>query len=185
MKGESQMLRKSCINQSVLRWLLLPLVPVLMLVPSACKPQETSLPFETVERREWVSTGQVYKAREPGVIVIARPEDVASLNDWVTEDAKAQLQALDYTAYFALVVFQGWKGTDGYSIQIERITRREDDVAILVLLQEPRPDERKNDIVTSPYHLVQVQKVGAWDRDITFTVVEDETTIALASHNIP
>ena len=167
--------RKSYMNQSVLRWLLLPLVPVLILVPSACKPQETSLPFETIERKDWVSTGQVYKAREPGVIVIARPEDVTSLNNWVTEDAKAQLQTLDYTTYFALAVFQGWKGTDGYSIQIERITRQEDNVTILVLLQEPRPDERKNDIVTSPYHLVQVQKVGVWDRNITFTVVEDGT----------
>ncbi len=186
-------------------WLLL-LVLLTMFVLSACRPQETELPaettektevapsrqsqetdlpFETVEQKLKADLGPPYEGREPGLMVIARPEEVANLDDWVTEDAKTQLQMLDYDAHFALAVFQGWKPTDGYSIQVERITRQGDKVTVYVRLQEPQPDREKRDIETSPYHLVQMQKVGAWAGDVTFNVVADGAVITSVTHDIP
>lgn len=150
-----------------------------------CPPQETILPFETIEQKLKADMGPPYEGREPGLMVIARPEKVANLDDWVTKDAKTQLQTLDYGAYFALIVFQGWKGTNGYSIQIERITRQEKKVTVFVWLQEPQPDMKKNDTVTSPYHLVQVQKMDTWARNVTFNMVADGAIIVSVSHNVP
>lgn len=194
-----------CVQQGGAGWLLL-LVLLPMLVLSACQPretelpaattektdvgtprqsQETNLPFETIEQKLKADMGPPYEAREPGLMVIARPEEVANLDDWVTEDAKTQLQMLDYDAYFALIVFQGWKPTYGYDIQIERLARLEDKVTIFVQLKEPRPDEVKLDTVTSPYHLVQVRKMDTWARDVTFNMVADGAIIVSVSHNIP
>ncbi len=148
-------------------------------------PQETVLLFETIEQKLKADIGPPYEAREPGLMVIARPGEVANLDNWVTEDAKTQLQMLDYDTYFALIVFQGWKPTDGYNIQIERITCQEGKVAVVVRLQEPQPDMKKNAVVTSPYHLVQVRKLGAWARDVTFNVVADGAVITSVTHDIP
>ena len=124
--------------------------------------------------------GDVYKRQ-----VITTLEEVANLDARVTPEAQARLQSLNYDADFVLAVFQGWKPTDGYDIQVERITHLRDKVTVFVRLQEPPPDRKKNDIVTSPYHLVQVQKVGTWDGDATFNVVVNGTVIASVSHNIP
>ena len=154
-------------------------------VETSCQSQETDLPFETIEQKLKADLGPPYEGREPGLMVIARPEEVANLNDWVTEDAKARLQTLDYDAYFGLIVFQGWKPTFGYGIQVERIASLEDEVTVLVQLKEPRPDEEKADTVTSPYHLVQVQRVGAWARDVTFNMVAEGAIIVSVSHNVP
>jgi hypothetical protein len=92
---------------------------------------------------------------------------------------------MDYNAYFALAVFQGMKPTDGYGVQIERIVRRGNEVTIHAQFQEPRPDQKKNDIVTSPYCLIQVQKIGTWDQNIEFNVIADGSVVIPASHNIP
>lgn len=200
------MLRRPCARQGGAGHLLL-LVLVFMFGVSACQSQETNLPleatkqnantetppplqetilpFETIEQKLKADLGPPYEGREPRLMVIARPEEVANLNDWVTEDAKDRLQTLDYDTYFALIVFQGWKPTFGYGIQIERITRLEGEVTVFVQFKEPRPDEEKADTVTSPYHLVQVQKVDTWAQDVTFNVVADGTNIVSVSHTIP
>lgn len=161
------------------------LMLTLLLGLCACKSQETILPFEILEQEERNLTGQIYEAREPRVSIIVQPDEVMELDDWVTEASKEQLQVMDYDTYFALVVFQGMKPTDGYGVQIERIVRKGNEVTIHAQFQEPRPDQKKNDIVTSPYCLIQVQKIGTWDQDIKFNVIADGSVVVSASHNIP
>jgi hypothetical protein len=152
---------------------------------SACRPKEIDLPFQTIEQRDASGSGQVHQVKQPALVVVTTPEEAINLDSLVTSEAQTQLKNLNYDAYFAIAVFQGWKSTDGYGIQIERITHLGDDVTVFVQLQEPPPDRKKNDIVTSPYHLVQVQKVGAWARSVTFNVLADGTAIASVSHIIP
>lgn len=171
-------------DHAKMNWLPL-LILILLLGLTACKPQETNLPFETLEQEERNLTGQAYEAREPGLIVVAQPDEVTELDNWVTETSKGKLQVMDYEAYFALALFQGMKPTDGYSIQIERIARTGDEVTIHVLFQEPRSDQEKNDIVTSPYCLIQVQKIGTWAQNITFNVIADGSVVLSATHYIP
>ena len=167
-----------------MNWLLA-LILTLSLGLSACKPQETDLPFEILEQEEINLAGQAYETREPGLIIVAQPDEVTELDDWVTEASKEQLRVIDYNAYFALAVFQGVKPTDGYGVQIERIVRKGNEVTIYAQFQEPSPDREKNDIVTSPYCLVKVQKIGAWEQNIMFNVIVDDSVVIYASHNIP
>ncbi len=152
---------------------------------SACQPKEVDLLFETIERRDASGTGQVYQDRQPGLIVIATPEEAASLGALVTSESQAQLQNLNYNTYFAIAIFQGRKPTTRYSVQIERITRKGNMVTIHALFKEPQPSEAKGDEVTSPYHLVQVQKVGTWGQTITFNLVAGDVIVTSLSHYIP
>jgi len=152
---------------------------------SACQPKETNLPFETIEQRDTSGTGKVYESKQPGLIVIAVSEETPNLDALVTSKAQARLQSLDYNPHFVIVIFQGWKPTTRYSIQIERVTRRENTVTIYALFREPKPDEPKGDEVTSPYHLVQVQKVGTWGQQITFNLVVGDATVTSLVHRIP
>lgn len=165
-------------------WLSL-LVFALLFGFSACRSSETDLTFEILEQKERNFTGQVYETHDLALIIVAQPDEVKELDDWVTVTSKEQLQVMDYDTYFALAVFQGMKPTDGYSVQIERIVRVDDEVTIHIRLQEPLPEQKKNDTETSPYCLAKVQKIDTWNQKITFNVVADDSVIASASHDIP
>lgn len=155
------------------------------LLLDACQSKE-ALAFETIEQRLWGGTDKgYYEAREPGLIVITRPEEVVGLSEWVTNEARIHLQTLDYETYFALVIFQGWKPGMGYSVQVNCMTRQDDTINVYVQFREPASGSVVAAAVTSPYHLVQVQKSGIWEQDITFNLIADETNIVSVSHFIP
>lgn len=149
------------------------------------KPEEIALPFETFEQKEWAGTDKPYESREPNLIIVSRLEEVDNLNGLITDEAKAKLQAVDYSSYFALLVLQGWKPTTGYKASINRITRIENTVNIYAEFLEPEPDKAVSPAVTSPYQLVKVQKAGSWGQDVTFNLIVGEKSLVSLSHVIP
>jgi len=148
---------------------------------SACQPKEINLPFETIERQELSS----YRDKEPVLMVIAKPEEIASLDALVTREILSRLQTLDYDAYLVVVVFQGWKPTTRYGVQIEHVIRRGSEVTIYAQFSEPKPNEPTGDLATSPYHIVRVQKRGVWGQQINFNLVVDGVIVASLSHYVP
>ncbi len=149
------------------------------------KPEETTLAFETLEQEEWAGTENPYESREPSLIVVSLPEEIDKLSGFVSEESQAELQALDYANHFALLVLQGWKPTTGYKVNVVRVTRLKDAVNVYADFIEPKPDEEKGDMVTAPYHLIQIPKMESWGKDITFTLVVSQTIIISFSHYIP
>lgn len=156
----------------------------LLFALAACQPLKTDLPFETIEQKIWAGTGEAYRHSQPGLMVIARPEETSKLDNLITQQAHSHLQTLDYSAYFALVVFQGLKGSGGYTVEIERVTRQGNRVTISVQFQEPQPSSAVISAVTSPYHLVRVSKSGTWDELIEFTVVASGRQVLSVLHRI-
>lgn len=110
----------------------------------------------------------LYEDRQPGVITVFTRDEVGKLDGLITSESLAQLQALDYQKHLAVAVFQGWKPTDGFDIQIERVTRSGDQIVIIAQAKERQSDLKRNDVVTSPYHLVVVDKLGEWNKPVTF-----------------
>jgi hypothetical protein len=151
----------------------------------ACEPQEADLPFETIEQKEWAGTGQSYEAFEPGLMVFTQTEQLDILNPWITQDAQTKLLAVDYDQYFVVVVFQGKKPTTGYGVDVNRIAQLENGVNVYAQFHEPKPDEAKADAITSPYQLVQVQKVGAWGQAVRLNLIVEDVTVASISSFIP
>ena len=157
------------------------LLAVLAVVLVSCKPKEIELPFETIERRQGAGTGELWEAREPGLMVIATSEDLAQIDGLFTEDAQAQLCEVDFNACFAVAAFLGWQGSGHEGIWIEQVARRGEGVAVHVRVGKPGWTSE----VTSPYHLVKVRKEGDWNRNIRFTLYLDGTAATSLSHFIP
>lgn len=176
------------IQSHKLKWLTLILclfVLAALIKLIACRSQETDLVFATIERRDTSGTGQVYKDKEPGLLVVAQSSEASQLDELVTPDALARVKALSYETSFAIVVFQGWKPTTRYSAQIERVMRQGDEITIYAKFTEPRPDEPTGGMITSPYELAQVNKMGVWARNISFRVVVDEQSVVSLTHFVP
>ncbi len=151
---------------------------------SACKPGPQALRFETIDRDNDVA-GLPYESSKPGLIVVAQPQEVDSLTGLINENARVNLQTLDYSDYFALLVLQGRKPSGGYKTNITRVTRSENTVTINVEFMEPRPDEEKIAVETFPYQLIQVRKIGTWGQEITFNLIMGQARVVSVSRFIP
>jgi len=75
-------------------------------------------------------------------------------------------------------VFNGRKTTLGYEIFVNLIFRENYTVYIDAQTIEPGPDSLQPDLVSSPYHLVVVEKVGDWGRMVTFNLIVDGEVFA-------
>jgi hypothetical protein len=164
------------------QWLSLCATALMVLAGmTACQPREEELPFETIERLDASGTGELWQTKEPGLMVIATPGDLAQIDDLFTKDAQAQLRELDFDAHFAATVFLGWQPDSHGGVQIERVVRERDRIAVYAQVRKPelKPEE------TSPYHLVKVEKKGNWNQLIHFTLYLDGTSIMSLSHFVP
>lgn len=177
------MLRKVMSSANKLSlWLLL-----LTLIVTACQSQrQNELSFETIEvENESASSGEYYEEQEPGIVIVAKPEEISSLGSWISSKALNQLGRLDFESYFAIAVFQGRKPTSRYGVEITDVTFDDDKVTISTQFLERPADEEATDEVTSPYHLIRVQKNGMRGRSIMFELVVSGTIVTSVSHYIP
>jgi hypothetical protein len=149
----------------------------------SCAPPEVELPFETIEQdiAPWYGGAvPTYESRQPGLKIITDIRAADQLTG-ITSEARARLKTLNYDSHFALVIFLGEQGTGHTGIRIERLVRRGDRVFIAALVGE----RIGTDEVTSPYHLVKIEKRGQWGKNIDFEAVSNKTTIVTTTHYIP
>jgi hypothetical protein len=144
-----------------------------------CRPEEIELPFETIEQEE--AAGEIWYTEEPGLMIIATPEDLAQIDDLFTKDAQVQLREMDFGSYFAIASFLGRQGGSHEGIETQRVVRRGDAVSVYVHVGRPGMFE----IVTSPYHLVKVRKEGNWEQRIEFRLYLEGEYITSLAHFIP
>lgn len=155
---------------------------VVMMSLSACQSQEIDLPFEVMEQGEALGNGT---DERPGMKILADPKDAADLAIPLTSEFMAQFEKLDYNAYFAIFVFQGWKRSGGYEVQVKHITRKGNKVTIFAQFLKPRPDIERVAAFTFPYQMVRVKKTGEWGEQIAFELVVDDAVVASFSQYVP
>lgn len=153
---------------------------VLLVSLTACGPQETNLPFETIEKTDF-SVG--YNEKDPRLVIIAEAGEVGALENMVTATAQAQVRNLDFDQYLTIAVFQGRKGTNGYDAEIQRVARRENSITVYAHFTERNPKLTAADILTSPYHLVKVQK-GGIQGEVLFILSVDGKIVGQRTHRI-
>ncbi len=170
------------------QWLVNFCLAVVVLIGlGACstKPGPTDLPFQTLQRDELSGTGQLYPSQAPGIVIVGNPTEADTLDGWIADSAKAKLKTVDYTKFLAVTVFQGWKPTGGFGIEVVRISRLGQTVDVATDFHEPVPGVQRTDIVTSPYHLVQLEKPSAAGQAVVFNVTAKATVVVSATYTIP
>lgn len=172
------MLTRATPHKCRIFYILLSTTLFILMLLSACGSQEVELPFETIEQSDY---SPKYEDKKPDLMIIASTDEVNQLNGWISPEALEQLREMDYERFFAAVVFLGWQPTGHEGIRVERIARQGNAVSIYALVGRPSGEDE----VSSPYHLVKVQKVGRWGTTINFTLVIEETTVASQSRYIP
>lgn len=137
-----------------------------------------SAPPLSLRRNAWrSSTGHKGEATQPGLAVITDLEQARRAVEWASRDGQAQLQALDYDAYLALVAFQGRMPSSDYGVEISRITRLGSTVNVYARFDRPEPRQGVADFIMYPYHLVRLEKTEDWGQ-MTFNLVVDDRVIA-------
>lgn len=146
---------------------------------------EIKIPFSTVENEPGFPVEKQYESKTPGIIVVSDAADIDKVRQYISEEAYTQLVNLDFTSHFAVIVFQGLKGTLEYAISIQDITRDGNDVFIYAKLEEPAPDMAKGAAVTSPYSLVIAEKKGIEQQDNRYHLIGNGVEIATFSLGVP
>ncbi len=147
--------------------------------------QPTPLPFSTLAQEETFSDSSEYRGKEPGLLIIAGPEQIENpgLIAALPPDLAEKLRALDYRRSFALFVFQGLKGVGGYKVTVQEVVRQGNQVTVRAEFVEPGP--RVRGVITSPYHLIAIEKEGRWEARIQFILLRNDETVAETTSTIP
>ncbi len=69
------------------------------------------------------------------------------------------LPEIDFRNYSVIAVFMGEKPTGGYRIDINKIVDQEDKLVVYIKEYTPKPDTMVTQVLTQPYHIVQVERV--------------------------
>ena len=147
-------------------------------------PLITDIPFETIEREERVS-GRLYEEKDPKIVVVPNAEMLSTLEGTISNEAKEALLVLDYERYFGVVVYRGLQTSLGYEVTVNKVELQQDgSVIIYASFQIPKPDEPVASILSSPLHIIQVEKRGLHG-ETKFSLVVDGAVGFSTSVNLP
>ncbi len=163
------------------------LVFVIFILARREPAQPTNLPFSTLAKEDGFSLGPGYQGKEPGLLVIADPKQIENpgLDLALPPDLAEKLRTLDYRRSFALFVFQGLKGIGGYQVTVQQVELQGSQVTVRVEFIEPKPGTRARQVVTSPYHLIAIEKKGYWGTRFHFVLLRDNQNVAETTSYIP
>lgn len=150
-----------------------------------------NLAFRTIAQSplHWGNLGlPEYTANEPALFVIAKPEEVNDLaTKLLTHEPQTveQLRIMNYDHEFAVLALHGAVGSDGYGVTVQQIQRRDSLITIQASFASPVPGTVNAMIVTSPYHLIAVSKVGTWGAQFRLVLTNGSKPVAETTHFIP
>lgn len=75
-------------------------------------------------------------------------------------------QEIDFQSEMVIALFMGRQNTGGYSIEVEEIRAGDRRATVYYREYSPGPGEMRTQALTSPFHLVRVQRL---ERDIRFS----------------
>jgi hypothetical protein len=156
-------------------------------------PTGTILPFTTIAQGEQISSSPLIE--KPHVIIITKVQEVDSALRQVAGDPPRlttsphpveQARQVDYGRAFAILVLQGRQGSLGYSVTVNQVIHRSDQVQILATFvrlgdQGPAISSASE---TDPYHLIVIPKTGTWGQDVRFELVDKGKVVAETTHCI-
>jgi hypothetical protein len=152
--------------------------PTVIASPAIPTPAGISLRFSTIHQDD-DSTWPWYKG-EPRLFVAPNTEDLAPFLEYLPEQVRAQLSAIDFDQSFVLAVFRGLVPTHDYRVSILDIRVRQN--IVLVTASSERPTGEVETESTSPYHIARVERdLIDWKTGPTFVLYLDGVQVQRSS----
>jgi hypothetical protein len=85
------------------------------------------------------------------------------------DNADAVDKGIDFSAEIIIGVFLGEKPTGGYDIEITGVLEKGNYIEVLYKVAEPDPDEMVIQSITSPYHIIKLERK---DMEFVFSIVK-------------
>ena len=104
--------------------------------------------------------GNEYKKTEPLLMITTQASELPQLESNVLESIHPILNQVNFEKYFLIAVFQGWKDTLGFGVEIQKITLSGKEIMVNAHFITPVPGRGLAAAVSSPHHIVKVRKVN-------------------------
>jgi hypothetical protein len=148
--------------------------PATATTSSVIFPPGTDLPFENM-----VPIGNIggdYTDVSAQIIIITNNTDsFLSNNNWVITEDKNMLDAIDYSQYFAVITFNGWRGGIGDTpFSVNRIWEKNNFVYILAHFDDFTITKTYNELNNSQYQITKINKTNlSQTGEITFQLLDE------------
>ena len=124
------------------------------------------------------------------ITIISTPEEAQLLANQVYPEVITQVQTIDFSSFFVAAVFQGWKGSTGYSIEVTDLRQLGNTITVYALFHTPQPSGPDgivftNPLETSPYYILKVKKAEEITGDFTFVLMANGQEVARQIQTIP
>jgi hypothetical protein len=145
------------------------------------QPSTVMIPFKTVAQEAPLGDHPT----APLYTVVSRPSEWDELREVLpTRAINPGIQASKLGDSLIVVAFAGRKGSSGYSIVIENISKQGNQIAAVVSQTTPGPNEYVTDAATVPYHLVALSKKDFLPESTLTFVFYDKQGAVLAKKDV-
>jgi len=110
-----------------------------------------------------------YESPAPGLAVIASDRSVYEYRLPIAVKAPA----IDYGRSMLVIVFNGWRPSSSYGIQVERVRATAENMDILATTVEPRPRPIVAPEATSPYEIIAMPRPVGMRGPVAFRMFPD------------
>ncbi len=150
-------LLSGCGRVSPLPLLTATVEPAATLVPTPAI-QGTRIPFETIDQAIGGEKISEDSEKNPYLIILTRADDTGELEGLVSEAAMGRLGDIYFDRQLVIAVFQGWKPTWGYAIQVQWVIKNNGEIVVIADIKNPPKDSIVQQEETSPYHLIRISR---------------------------
>lgn len=144
--------------------------------------QGAVLPFLSLQNSDGALADPGWSSNDPGIAIVAAQDETLDVISLIDPFGYAKLADVDYVDDYTIAAFLGRRGSTAYAIEITEIRRNGSRVTVDCVEWEYSGGD---DVLTSPYHLVKVEKTGAWNTDIEFVLAIDGEVVLTETHFIP
>lgn len=137
-------------------------------------PSGTDLDFNLVG--EFGDIGGAYNEKSGQIIVIANKTDSFLPNtDWVKPEHKNTILEIDYSQYFVILAFNGWRGGIGNpSFNIKRIWQKDNNIYVLAHFDDFIPGATSVPLYNSQYQAAKINRIDIIQTgEITFKLLDE------------
>lgn len=169
---------------------LLATLAAAVLLAGGCGPTPTptlpgeSLEWERISQQNGGVSGYQYQGT-PKVEIITDAQEAAILDGQVYPGTLSKITDADFSAYFVIAIFQGYKGCANYSVEGTDVRREGNVITVYAKFLTPDPKDVQQPITTSPYCVLRIKKTPTLSGDFVFALVANNEEIMRQPHTIP